>query len=205
MIDYYDVDESIVFDLAYVDLPIHLYKKRVTWIFSALLVLMWLLFSFHFTYINSQQFQFTWTLVCAILTFSSWITLLHIKNQLLNPIYLSIYPEHIQVQYDDIYSESTTIPFKYMYRSYFELRTYVDEYGSKHEQYFLHIHYTRFDYEHSDYQKYHHTTIELINMSERDARYYAKVVYLLMRNYHQRHDLTYIMENAVYQPNSIPR
>lgn len=203
-IDYEQIDESVNFDLAYVTLPIHLRKKRSVFFAKMLLYGFAFLILLALTYSNSQEFEFWATGVYAIFTISFWVLFLSEKNRILNPVYLSIYADYIEVQKDSVSGEMERIPFKYLYRCYFYIDAHVDEYGKESPTgYYLNLDYVRFA-DDVDYKCYLNHRV-LLPMSERDARYYYKVVYLLMRNYHHRYNLTEIMAKANSLFSEIPR
>lgn len=206
MVDYYDVDESIIFDLAYVQLPIKLGEERWGYFIACVFFVLMSFFALSMMTLGTEQFNMTWTCIAGLFTLGFWYSALHYKNRLLTPDYLSIYPDYIEIQKENnLNAELERIPFKYLYRTYFDLYRFTDDYGKTHDTYYLHLDYIRFDYEESDHRRIFNIDIELVNMSERDARYYAKVVYLLMRNYHQRHDLVSVMEQIYTTPQDIPR
>lgn len=202
-IDYEQIDESVNFDLAYVPLPIHLRKKRrdsfSNMLFYGITFFMLLALTHY-----SHKFDFLMTCIYAIFTISFWVLFLSEKNRILNPVYLSIYAHYIEVQKDSISGEMERIPFKYLYRCYFSIDVHVDDYGKEHPTgYYLNLDYVRFA-DDVDYKYYLNHRV-LLPMSERDARYYCKVVYLLMRNYHHRYNLTEIMAKANSLFSEIPR
>ncbi len=203
-IHYEQIDESVNFDLAYVPLPIHLRKKRRVFFAKMVLYGLAFLILLALTYSNSHKFDFLMTCIYAIFTICFWVLFLSEKDRILNPVYLSIYSHYIEVQKDSISGEMERIPFKYLYRCYFSIDVHVDEYGKEYPTgYYLNLDYVRFA-DDVDYKYYLNHRV-LLPMSERDARYYCKVVYLLMRNYHHRYNLTEIMAKANSLFSEIPR